>query len=224
MGPHPNPLSIRRGAKSLSMKKIIFITLLSFISYISFAQSQEAQQLLLNWEKLTQFKKILKNMYDGYKIIHMGYTTVKDLSEGNFSLHKTFLDGLMEVSPAVKKYKKIADIINYQLRIVKEYKGAFNQFKEDKSFTIQEIEYLGKVYANLFNLSLKNIEELIMVITAGKLRMSDDERLQAIDRIYVSIEDQFTFLKAFNNNTALLALQRKSEQAEINMSRKIYGY
>ena len=63
-----------------------------------------------------------------------------------------------------------------------------------------------------------------MVITAGKLRMSDDERLQAIDRIYASTEDQFTFLKEFNNNTAILSLQRKSEQAEIRMSRRINGY
>lgn len=206
------------------MKKILIILLMLTVNKISFAQSQEAQQLLLNWEKLTQFKKILQNMSDGYKIIHKGYTTVKDLSEGNFSLHKTFLDGLMEINPAVKKYTRIADIINYQLRIVKVYKVAFNQFKADKSFTGEEIEYVGKVYANLFDQSVKNLDELALVITAGKLRMSDVERLQAIDRIHASIEDQFTFLKEFNNNTALLSLQRKSDQAEIRMSRRIIGY
>ena len=205
------------------MKILLILLMMITISRISFAQSQEAQQLLLNWEKLTQFKKILQNMYDGYQIIHKGYTTVKDLSEGNFSLHKTFLDGLMEVSPAVKKYKRISDIINYQLRIVKAFKGAFNHFKADKSFTVEEIEYLGKVYGNLFDKSLKNLEELLLVITAGKLRMSDDERLEAIDRIYDSIVDQFTFLKEFNNNTALLSLQRKSEEVEIRMSKRLHG-
>ena len=206
------------------MKKMLIILLLVAVNKASLAQSEEAQQLLLNVEKLAQFKKILQNMYDGYKIIHKGYTTVKDLSEGNFSLHKTFLDGLMAVSPAVKKYKRIADIINYQIRIVKEYKGAFSQFKQDRSFAPEEIEYLGKVYANLFDESVKNLDELAVVITAGKLRMSDDERLQAIDRVYASIENQFTFLKEFNNNTALLSLQRKSEQAEIRMSRRLNGY
>ena len=74
----------------------------------------------------------LKNMKDGYTIIFKGYTAVKDLSQGNFNLHKTFLDGLMEVSPAVKKYKRIADIFKYQLRITKEYKAAYNQFRDDK--------------------------------------------------------------------------------------------
>ncbi len=205
------------------MKKFLVILGMWSLAFQVKAQSDEAQQLLLNWQKLTQFKKILQNMYDGYKILHKGYTAVKDISEGNFTLHKTFLDGLMEVSPAVKKYKRIADIISYQVRIVKEYKTAFSQFKEEKQFTQQEIDYLSKVYENLFDQSLKSLDELAMVITSGKLRMSDDERLQAIDRIYASIEDQYSFLKDFNGNTAMLSLQRKSEQAEIRMSRRING-
>ncbi|MCC6289316.1 MAG: TerB family tellurite resistance protein [Chitinophagaceae bacterium] len=181
------------------------------------------QQLILNIEKLAQFKKIFKGMYDAYKIIFKGYTAVKDLSQGNFTLHNTFLDGLEQVSPAVRKYKRISHIFNYQLRIAIEYKAAYAHFKEEDCFTIQELEYLGKVYSNLFNESLKNLEELTIVITAKKLRMSDDERLQAIDRIYATVVDQYSFLNEFNNNTALLALQRKSEQAEIKMSRLLNG-
>jgi DNA repair ATPase RecN len=205
------------------MKKLILVFFFSASLISSNAQSAEVQQLLLNVEKLAQFKKILKNMKDAYKIIFKGYTAVKDLSQGNFNLHKTFLDGLMDISPAVKKYKRIADIFRYQLRITKEYKAAYNQFRDDKQFTPLEIEYVGKVYNNLFNETLKSLEELIMVITAGKLRMSDDERLQAIDKIYETVVDQYSFLNEFNNNTAILSLQRKSEQAEIKMSRIING-
>lgn len=205
------------------MKKLIVILIMCSMSFQLKAQSEEVQQLLLNIEKLSQFRKILKNMKDGYQIIFKGYTAVKDISQGNFNLHKTFLDGLMQVSPAVKKYKRIADIISYQLRIAKEYKLAFNQFKEEKQFTIEEIDYLGKVYSNLFNESLKSLDELSMVITSGKLRMSDDERLQAIDKIYLSVEEQYSFLKEFTNNSNLLSLQRKAEKAEIEMSRRLYG-
>lgn len=205
------------------MKKLIVILILCGINFQLKAQSEEVQQLLLNIEKLAQFKKILQNMYDGYKLLNKGYTAVKNISEGNFNLHKTFLDGLLEVSPAVKKYKRIADIINYQIRIAKEYKLAFNRFKEEKQFTADEIDYLGKVYSNLFNESLKSLDELAMVITSGKLRMSDDERFQAIDKIYLSVEEQYSFLKDFTNNTTLLSLQRKSEQAQIEMSRRLYG-
>lgn len=203
------------------MKKLFILCLL--ISKVGIGQSDEAQQLLLNWEKLTQFKTILKNMKDGYQVLHKGYTSIKNISAGNFSLHKTFLDGLLEVSPVVKKYKRVADIINYQVRLVKEYKAAYRQFRDDKQFTVTEIEYLGKVYANLFNQSVKNIDALATVITSGKLRMSDDERLQAIDRIYEEIVDQYTFLNEFNNNTAILALQREKDKMDIDGMKKVHG-
>jgi len=205
------------------MKKYLIIILLAFVGKTGSAQSAEAQQLLLNWEKLTQLKKILQNMYDGYKILDKGYTTIKDLSEGNFSLHKTFLDGLLEVSPVVRKYKRIAGIIDIQLRIVKEYKTALNEFKEFGQFRPDEIEYLEKVYAGLFHRSIQNLDELSIVITSGKLRMSDDERLQAIDRIYSSIMDQYCFLQDFNNATVVLSLQRQNEQMDIDIMRKVHG-
>ncbi len=203
------------------MKRLLIFFLL--VSKIGICQSDEAKQLLLNVEKLTQFKTILKNMKDGYQLLHKGYTAIKDISEGNFSLHKTFLDGLMEVSPVVKKYKRVVDIINYQVRIVKEYKSAFRQFKESKRFTVTEIEYFGKVYANLFAQSVKNIDDLAMIITAGKLRMSDDERLQAIDKLYDEIVDQYSFLNEFNNSAAILAVQREKDQMDIDLMRKVHG-
>jgi esterase/lipase len=203
------------------MKKILILLLVCCNS--CFAQSDEAKQLLLNVEKLAQFKQILKNMKDGYQLLHKGYTSIKDISEGNFSLHKTFLDGLMEVSPAVKKYKRVADIISYQIKLVKEYKSAFQQFKDDKQFTLIEIQYIGNVYANLFKESLKKLDELAMVVTAGKLRMSDDERLQAIDRIYDEVMEQYTFLNEFNNSTAILSLQREKDKMDIDLMKKIHG-
>lgn len=203
------------------MKKLVILFLL--FSKIGVCQSEEAKQLLLNVEKLTQFKSILKNMKDGYQLLHKGYTTIKDISEGNFSLHKTFLDGLMEVSPTVKKYKRVADIINYQVKIIKEYKSAFRQFSANKRFTINEIEYIGKVYANLFDQSVKNIDDLAMIITAGKLRMSDDERLQSIDKLYEEILDQYSFLNEFNNSTAILAVQREKDQMDIDLMKKLHG-
>ncbi len=203
------------------MKRILFIVLLS--SNLCFGQSQEAKQLLLNVEKLAQLKLMLQHMKGGYQILHKGYTSIKNISEGNFNLHKTFLNGLLQISPAVRKYKKIADIIDFQLKIVKEYKAAFNEFKGSKHFTVNEIEYMGKVYSNLFSESLKKLEELAMVITANKLRMSDDERLKAIDKIYDEVLGQYTFLNEFNNSTALLSIQRDNEQREIDLMRKIHG-
>jgi len=70
---------------------------------------------------------------------------------------------------------------------------------------------------------VKNLDELAMVITAGKLRMSDDERLQAIDRIYASIEDQFSFLRDLTAALRICLCSGKVNR-RIRYVKKILGY
>lgn len=208
------------------MKKILIVLCGAMLS-MSFpvkakAQVTELMQLALNIEKLAQFKQILSDLKKGYEIISGGYNTIKNISEGNFKLHQVFLDGLMEVNPAVKNYRRVADIINCQVSIVKEYKSAFNRFKSGGWFNPDEIDYMGRVYSNLFNLSLKNLDDLLVIITSSKLRMSDDERLAAIDKIYADMQDKLLFLRSFNSNTSVLSLQRERESRDINRVQQYY--
>ncbi len=186
------------------------------------AQSNEAQQLLLNAEKLTQLKSMLADMKKGYTILSGGYNAIRDISKGNFSMHELFLDGLMVVNPEIKKYHRVKDIISYQARIVAEYKNAFQRFKQQGNFSPDEIGYLGRVYKQLFGQSAENLNELITVITTSNLRMSDDERLAAIDRIFADTEDKLQFLRSFNRGTTLLAIQRQQEKENINSTQKLY--
>nr|WP_068891222.1 hypothetical protein [Pedobacter panaciterrae] len=179
------------------------------------AQSQEAQQLLLNVEKLSQLKNILSDMRKGYEVVSKGYNVVKNIAQGNFSLHEVFLDGLWLVSPEVRKYYRIADIIRYQSAILSEYRSAFKRFTSSGNFSVGELDYLSKVYKKLFDQSLDNLDQLAMVITANKMRMSDEERLVAIDRIFTGTEDMLMFLRSFNQSTGLLGLQREREKADI---------
>ena len=207
------------------MKKIFISALIILISLIpnkATAQAQEIQQLILNIEKLTQFKQILRDMKKGYQILSGGYKTVKDMSEGNFSLHKTFLDALLQVSPVVRNYKRVGDIIKDQILLVKESKTAFNRFSKSQSFTKAELNYLERVYSNLLGQSLRNLDELVTIMSADKLRMSDDERLQAIDEIYQDMQDKLLFVRNFNAESNILALQRAKESNDVQVGQRFY--
>jgi len=187
------------------------------------AQSTEVQQLLLNVEKLSQLKNILSDMKKGYTIVTNGYNAVENISQGNFSLHEVFLDGMMLVSPEIKKYRRVADIISYQKNIITEYKTAFGRFRASENFNADEISYMGLVYKQLFDQSIDNIDQLLTVITSSKLRMSDDERLVAIDRIFADTEDKLIFLRSFNKEASILNLQRQKEKADVNATKKYYN-
>lgn len=187
------------------------------------AQATEVVQLLLNVEKLAQLKSILSDLKKGYDIVHGGYSTIKDLSEGNFSLHKTFLDGLMQASPTVKKYYKVGKIVEYQIALIKEYKSAFKRFEQSNLLRPSEISYISAVYGNLLNLSLRNLDELANVVTSGQLRMNDQERLKAIDEIFMEMEEKLSFLKDFNGSTSMLVLQRNKDKQDALHMQQIYN-
>ena len=204
------------------MKQSFCILVIVLMTTSANAQTQEATQLLLNYEKLRQLEEILDNMYKGYKILTTGYNRIKDIAEGNYTLHQVFLDGLFAVNPSVAKYKRIPDIIRYQSLLMKEYRRAFNRFKNDPNLTPDEVKYLERVYSYLVKQSLRNLEELTMIVTANKLRMSDDERIQSIDRIYFDVENKLSFLRYFNNSTQVLVVQRAKEDSEVGTVKKLY--
>jgi hypothetical protein len=209
------------------MKKYGMLIVVGLLLGVGSTQAQTipqlAEQIVLDTEKLASLKSILQDMYKAFTIINAGYTDIKNISEGTFNLHKAFLDALMAVSPAVQNYGRVADIINTEYSIVAEYKAAYSKFSADGHFTIQELDYMNTVYTNLFDQSLSCLNELAMVITANQLRMSDAERLRAIDRVYADITVQLSILRTFNNNTSIQAIQRAREANDIGTLKSIYG-
>ena len=187
------------------------------------AQTYDLERLILDIEKLAQLKDLLSDLYKGYEILSTGYNTIKDISEGNFNLHKAFLDGLLAVSPAVQKYERVTDIISDQANIISEYKTTFNRLKQNGHFNPDEISYLLTVYNNLIDGSEKNLEDLLDIITADKLRMNDAERLHAIDGIYRENHERLMFLRHFNETATLLDMSRAHEENEVRTLRGLNG-
>jgi hypothetical protein len=185
------------------------------------AQTADLTQLILDIEKLTQLKGILTDMKTGYTIIDGGYNQVKSIADGNFNLHSTFLNGLLMVSPAVAKYGRIADIILAQGYIVTEYNRYSAQFKQGH-FNADELAYMANVYTTLLQQSLQNLSQLADILMAGKLRMSDDERLRAIDHIYADTNDKLAFLRHFDQQAAILDLQRQKDLNTITTLQKLF--
>lgn len=206
----------------MNRKAVVFVVITIFSASLSCAaQTQEATQLLLNYEKLKQLEEILDNMYKGYKILMQGYNRIKNIAEGNYKLHQVFLDGLYTVSPSVRKYARVADIIRYQQILIREYKRAYDRFRNDNNLTREELRYLGTVYAYLVKQSLRNLDELTTILTSSKLRMSDDERMTAIDHIYDDMLDKVGFLRYLNNSTQLLIIQRSKERSEVESAKNL---
>lgn len=205
------------------MKRIKIMAFLLLFTIGAKAQSADLTQLILDIEKLTQLKGILTDMKTGCQIIDGGYNEVKSIADGNFNLHRAFLNGLYLISPAVANYGRIGDIILKQGYIVREYNRYSARLRQGH-FSSGELAYMANVYTTLLRQSLQHLSRLADILMTGKLRMSDDERLRAIDHIYADTGDQLAFLRHFDQQAAILDLQRQKELNNLSTLQKLYGY
>lgn len=215
---------------SIDMKKLLLVMLLVPALIFMVPQKSRAQsvtdcieQLILDYQKLAGMKSVLSEMYKGYEVLSKGYGAVRNVSQGNFSLHQVFLDGLLLVSPAVRKYPRVADIISDQAVLFSEYKAASRNFTAGGQFSPDELRYLSAVYDRLVDASLKNLDNLSMVMSDSKLRMNDAERLAAIDRIYLDSRSQLSYLRKFNDQAGQTARLREKAAAEKQTLNSLYG-
>jgi hypothetical protein len=208
-----------------TIRALILVTIFVGSSVAAPAQSlaDDIKQLVLDYQKLKEEKAILTDMYTAYNLISQGYDQIKGIAHGNFTLHQTFLNVLLAVSPAVRNYYKVAQIINNEAELVREYQSAQHYFQSSGHFTLNELTYFNDLYAGLLSRSLQNLDELAMVMTADQLRMSDGERLNAIDRIDESMTTQLTTLRTFNNANAITDGQRSMINTDIQSLQSLYG-
>ncbi|MES2329989.1 MAG: TerB family tellurite resistance protein [Bacteroidota bacterium] len=194
---------------------IAFVVLLSCLR--ANAQVQELEQLKLDIEKLAQFKLILSQMKQGYQVLQNGYNSVRDAARGNFDLHKNYLDGLLVVNVNVKQSPALQQIATDQAALVKTFQSSFQQYQSSGLFSAGELTSLRNQYNECNQKVSDDLDVVAQVVSAGKLRMNDAERLQIIETIHSDISGQLDAVKnAITDYAKVLALrmqQRKDNEA-----------
>jgi hypothetical protein len=212
------------------MKKTIVMLGVYLISLFSasaqtleeWTQQKETQKKYLV-EQIAALKVYLGHAKKGYDIASKGINTVRNIKKGDFNLNMDFFSSLKNVNPKISKYVKVAGIIAYQLKIIKQTKQTFQGIRETKQFTTDELDYCKQVFDILLNECIKTIDELFMVIIPGELEMKDDERLKRVDKLYFDMQDKYSFCASFSEEMGLLSVQRLGEQIEIHRSKLING-
>ena len=210
------------------MKTCLIITSLVF-SILTNAQTiaewteQKKTQIKYLLEQIAANKVYIDYVEKGYGIAKKGLSTIQNIKKGDFNLHRDFFGSLEIVNPKIKTYTRVADIIAYQVRIVKNISTTIKNLKESGQFNTDELDYSKAVFENLLEECLKNVDELYLVITSDELQMTDDERIKRIDQLYTDMQDKYSFCQSFSEECSVLAMQRLNEQVEIIMSKKLNG-
>ena len=210
------------------MKKLTLLFLVTLVIGMGSATAQTFDEWFR--QKKTQKKYLIQqiaalrvfmgNLKKGYDIAHKGLNTISNIKDGNFNLHRDFFGSLKNVKPAISNSVKVADIIAFQIYVIRDMKRVYNFCERNENFTPEEIRYIAKVHTNLLFLCDANLSELLMIIRSNETEMTDDERLMRIDKIYDDMQDKHAFVQAFGNDTQSLSQERGKESRQVEILRK----
>jgi hypothetical protein len=167
---------------------------------------------------LQNAQKKLENTLSKLKLDEISNWTQKQKD-----LYKNYYDELMKVKSIITYYQRIRDITQKQVRLVKDYERAWKLFQQDDHFNVNELEYMQKVYSGILNESMKNIDQIFLVLDSFTTQMSDAKRLEIINNAADQIDANYDDLSLFNRQNILLSLQRAKTKNDVNAVKKFYG-
>ncbi len=167
---------------------------------------------------LQNAQKTIENQLSKLKLAEIAGWTEKQKE-----LYSKYYQELWEIKSAITYYKRLKDLTAKQVELITEYKWAWNLFGRDKHFTPEELDTMQKVYAGILDASVKNTDELLLVVNSFKTQMSDAARLEIIATTADKIDQNLADLKKFNSENIKLSVQRATSLDETVSLKEIYG-
>lgn len=211
------------------MKSVIVGIVLLF-SLLSAAQGQASKEL--TQQKRTQLEYLLKQiaaLYSyaevaakGYAIAEQGLTAIKNVKQGDFSLHDQYFASLKTVNPRIKAYWKVAATIALRVQMGTQCREQKRFLQKSNILTTSQKSYTASVLKNVLAGCNALLEDLSKVITDDSLQLKDDERLKRLDRIYSAMQERDLFLRHFCTGLHILEAQARHDEADVKTLRSLY--
>lgn len=148
---------------------------------------------------------------------------ISDWTKKQRDLYKDYYEELQKVKSIITYYQRIKEISSKQTRLIAEYERSWNLFRKDDHFKVSELEYMEKVYDGILEESMKNIDQIFLIIESFSTQMSDLKRMEIINAAADRIDSNYSDLRLFNEQNVLLSLQRAKTDADAAKVKQFYG-
>jgi hypothetical protein len=167
---------------------------------------------------LQNAQKVIENQMSKTRL-----TEISGWTEQQKQLYSSYYTELGNIKATISKYQRIKDITLKQAALVSEYKKAWGLFRQDSHFNPQELNYIQQVYTGILDASVKNLDEIMLVVSPAKTQMSDEQRLELINKASDHLDENYNDLHQFNNQGIQLSLQRSKDLSDTQSIKKLYG-
>ena len=167
---------------------------------------------------LQNAQKALENQLSKLKL-----TEISEWSQKQQELYKGYYDELWQVKSVIAYYERIKDMTEKQAALTSQYNHAWSLLKEDQNFSADELKYMQSVYSGILQESVKNLDEILVVINSFKTQMNDAKRLELVNKAADRVDTNCSDLKQFNNQNYILSIQRAKDAGEVETLKRYYG-
>jgi ribosomal protein L31E len=167
---------------------------------------------------LQNAQKVLEN-----KLSELKLKEIAEWTEKHKKLYEEYYEELWKVKNAIETYEKVRAVLKKQVALVDQYKRAWELLRKDKHFTADELRYMHKVYNGILKESIKNLDQMLVVVNSFDTQMTDGKRLEIITIASEGIEQNYFDLQQFNVQNIRLSLSRAKDDHEIQTVKRLYG-
>ncbi|SDF15785.1 hypothetical protein SAMN05216464_113151 [Mucilaginibacter pineti] len=212
------------------MKRLIIFFFFSSPAWVhAFAQgtgsffNQQSSKVKIMVQQIAYLHIHLSELKSGYRIAEKGLEKAHELKGGTYSLHTDYLNSLQQVSPVIRTNPKAKATADLQQQLIRLFTSEIAWQQSEKLFSPKEMAYLKKVYDNLLKESNRDMDELVQVLTPGKLQLTDQQRLERLDHLYESMKDKNAFAGSFTAQCRKVSTGRKQAVRDQQQMKKLYG-
>lgn len=203
----------------MKTKYLLVLLLLLFQQADLIAQSTQQGVLL---QQIAALKVYGKYVHKGYSIVKKGLDVIGDFKDGEKVLHSDYFQSLGIVNTVLYDGSTASRIIGLQEKIIREA----SLLEEDLMKSLlrkDEISYCQRVKSRLMEDCWQEMEFLYDLLTDDTLQMEDAQRLESIERIYLEMQGNYTFIKGFVGETRIMINDRQREHIESRKSRALFN-
>lgn len=188
------------------------------IKKVIIAVDLKIQRLQTKTIWLQNEQKVVENTMSKLKL-----DQITDWVEKQKDLYQNYFAELWEVKDILSNYHRIKEITQQEIALVKEYHQGWNGVQQDGHFSPEEVLYIGQVYTGIIDASLKNLDQIALVINSFTTQMTDAKRMEIINRAADAMQINLNDLRSFNSQNILLSLQRSKNENDVAVVKKMYG-
>lgn len=176
--------------------------------------NQKATQIKRYIEQIGLLRTYLRQAERGYQIVDQGLHTIRDIKRGEFNLHDLYYKSLKSVNLEVRRLSKVDAAVQNGTALLRQASKMVRVANSSELLELSEKRYIVSVLGKIIDDTEEDLRYLDDLITSGRMALTDDERVQRINRVFTVVQQTSSVLQRFMAELQVLLRSRYLERSD----------